>query len=62
VGSEGLTLSRGLHDAGRVLVVTLAVLLIAAAVLVPLALVIFALAAGRRTWRRHQRERVLDAR
>ena len=62
VGSEGLTLSRGLHDAGRVLVVTLAVLLIAAAVLVPLALVIFATVAGRRTWRRHQRERVLDAR
>jgi hypothetical protein len=62
VGSEGLTLNRGLHDAGRVLVVTLAVLLIAAAVLVPLALVIFALAGGRRAWRRHQRERVLDAR
>ncbi len=61
-GSEGLTLNRGLHDAGRVLVVTLAVLLIAAAILVPLALVIFALAGGRRAWRRHQRERVLDAR
>jgi hypothetical protein len=45
-----------------VLVVTLAVLLIAAAVLVPLALVIFALAGGRRAWRRHQRERVLNAR
>jgi hypothetical protein len=62
VGSEGLTLNRGLHDAGRVLVVTLAVLLIAAAVLVPLALAIFALVTGRRAWRRHQRERVLDAR
>jgi hypothetical protein len=62
VGSEGLTLNRGLHDAGRVLVVTLAVLLIAAAILVPLALVIFALAGGHRAWRRHQRERVLDAR
>jgi hypothetical protein len=62
LGSEGLTLNRGLHDAGRVLVVTLAVLLIAAAVLVPLALVIFALAGGSRAWRRHQRERVLDAR
>jgi hypothetical protein len=60
--SEGLTLHRGLHDAGHVLTVTLVVLLIAAAVLVPLALVIVALAAGRRTWRRHQRERVLDAR
>jgi len=62
VGSEGLTLNRGLHDAGRVLVVTLAVLLIAAAVLVPLALLVAALATGHRAWRRHQRERVLDAR
>jgi hypothetical protein len=62
VGSEGLTLSRGLHDAGRVLVVTLAVLLIVAAILVPLALAIVALATGGRAWRRHQRERVLDAR
>jgi hypothetical protein len=62
VGSEGLTLNRGLHDAGRVLVVTLALLLIAAAVLVPLALVILALVTGSRAWRRHQRERVLDAR
>jgi cellobiose-specific phosphotransferase system component IIA len=62
VGSEGLTLNRGLHDAGRVLVVTLAILLIAAAVLVPLALVIFALAGGHRAWRRRRRERVLDAR
>jgi hypothetical protein len=58
-GSEGLTLHRGLHDAGRVLTVTLVVLLIAAAVLVPLALVAIALATARRAWRRHQRERVL---
>ncbi len=62
VGSEGLTINRGLHDAGRVLVVALAVLLIAAAVLLPLALLVAALATGRRAWRRHQRERVLDAR
>jgi hypothetical protein len=61
-GSEGLTLHRGLHDAGRVLVVTLAVLLIAAAILLPLALLIAALATARRSWRRYQRERVLDAR
>jgi hypothetical protein len=60
-GSEGLTLHRGLHDAGRVLVVTLAVLLIAAAILVPLALLIATLATGRRAWCRYQRERVLDA-
>jgi hypothetical protein len=52
--SEGLTLHRGLHDAGRVLTVTLVVLLIAAAVLVAIAL-----AAAGRAWRRHQRERVL---
>jgi Domain of unknown function (DUF4349) len=61
-GSEGLTLHRGLHDAGRVLVMTLVVLLLAAAVLVPLALVLAALVSGRRAWRRYQRERVLDAR
>ncbi|HEY5343405.1 MAG TPA: DUF4349 domain-containing protein [Solirubrobacteraceae bacterium] len=61
-GSEGLTLHRGLHDAGRVLVVTLVVLLIAAALLLPLALLAVALATARRTWRRYQRERVLDTR
>jgi hypothetical protein len=61
-GSEGLSIHRGLHDAGRVLVVTLAVLLIAAAVLVPLALALAAIAGARRTWRRYQRERVLDTR
>jgi Domain of unknown function (DUF4349) len=59
-GSEGLTLHRGLHDAGRVLTVTLVVLLIAAAILVPLALLVLALTTTRRAWRRHQRERVLD--
>jgi hypothetical protein len=60
--SEGLTLHRGLHDAGRVLVVTLTVLLIAAAILVPLTLLVVALVTGRRAWRRYRRERVLDAR
>jgi hypothetical protein len=60
-GSEGLTLHRGLHDAGRVLVVTLVVLLIAAAILVPLALLLLALFTARRAWLRYQRERVLDA-
>jgi hypothetical protein len=58
--SEGLTLHRGLHDAGRVLVVALIVLLIAASVLVPLALVLAALVGARSTWRRYSRERVLD--
>ena len=60
-GSEGLTLHRGLHDAGRVLTVTLIVLLIAVAVLVPLALLIAALATSRRAWSRYRRERILDA-
>jgi len=60
--SEGLTLHRGLHDAGRVLVLALVVLLIAAAMLLPLALLIVALVTARRMWRRYQRERVLDTR
>jgi hypothetical protein len=59
-GSEGFTLHRGLHDAGRVLVVTLAILLIAAAILVPLALLLVVLATARRMWLRYQRERALD--
>jgi len=58
---EGLTLHRGLHDALRVLTVALVIALIAAAVLVPLALLIAALAGAHRVWRRHRRERVLDA-
>jgi len=60
--SEGLTLHRGLHDAGRVLVMALVVLLIAAAILLPLALLIVALVTARRMWRTYQRERVLDTR
>jgi hypothetical protein len=60
-GSEGLSLHRGLHDASRVLIVTLVVVLIAAAVLVPLALLLAAFVAARRTWLRYRRERALDA-
>jgi hypothetical protein len=60
VQSEGLTLHRGLHDAGRVLVVALVVLLVAGAVLLPLTIVLIGLAAVAREWRRRQRERVLD--
>jgi hypothetical protein len=60
--NEGLSLHRGLHDAARVLVVALVVLLIAAAVLVPLALVIALSVAGTRAWLRYQRERALGAR
>jgi hypothetical protein len=59
--SEGLTLHRGLHDAGRVLTVALVVLLIALAVLVPLGLVLLALLGARRVWRRHEREQALGA-
>ncbi len=60
--SEGLTLHRGLHDAGRVLTVALIVLLIGAAVLVPLAALIAAAFTLTHAWRRWQRERVLNAR
>jgi Domain of unknown function (DUF4349) len=60
--SEGLTLHRGLHDAGRVLVVAAIVVLIAASVLVPLALVLLALAGASGAWRRYRRERVLNDR
>jgi hypothetical protein len=59
--SEGLTLHRGLHDAGRVLTVAVVVLLIAAAILVPLALLIAALAGAGSAWRRYRRERALDS-
>ena len=59
---EGLTLHRGLRDAGKVLVAALVVVLVVGAVLVPLALLVLALATGRRAWRRYQRERVLDGR
>jgi hypothetical protein len=44
-----------------VLVITVVVLLVAAAILVPLALLLVALAVGRSTWRRYQREHALDA-
>jgi hypothetical protein len=60
-GAQGLTLHTGLHDAGRVLLVALIAILIAAAVLVPLALVIAAFAGALGAWRRYRRERVLGA-
>jgi vacuolar-type H+-ATPase subunit H len=59
-GSEGLTLHKGLHDAGQVLLVVVIAILILAAVLVPLALLAAGVAGARRTWRRYQRERALD--
>jgi hypothetical protein len=58
-GSEGLTLKRGLHDAGHVLTIALVVLLISIAVLIPLAVLLVALIFARRAWRRHLRERTL---
>jgi hypothetical protein len=60
-GSEGLTLHRGLHDAGQVLLVVVIAILILAAVLVPLALLLAGVAGARRTWRRYQREQALNA-
>jgi len=60
-GSEGLTLHKGLHDAGQVLLAAAIAILILAAVLVPLALLLAGVAGARRTWRRYQRERALDA-
>jgi len=57
--AAGLTLHEGLHDAGRVLTVALVVLLIGAAVLVPLAAICAILLLGGRAWRRHLRERAL---
>jgi hypothetical protein len=59
--SEGLTLNRGLHDAGEVLTVGIDVLLVLVAILVPLALVLAGLGTGLRAWRRYHRERALDA-
>ncbi len=56
---EGSTLHRGLHDAGEVLTVALVVLLIGAAVLVPLAILLAVLILGGRAWRRYLRERAL---
>jgi hypothetical protein len=58
--SEGLTVHRGLHDAAHVLVVTLTAVLILAAVLVPLALLLAALAGAKRALIRHRRERALS--
>jgi len=60
-GSEGLTLHKGLHTTGQVLLVVVIAILILAAVLVPLALLLTGVAGARRCWRRYQRERALDA-
>jgi hypothetical protein len=60
-GSEGLTLHKGLHDAGQVLLVLVIAILILAAVLVPLTLLVAGVAGARRTWRRYQREQALNA-
>ena len=58
---SGSTLGRGLSDAVSVLTVSLAVLLVVAAVLVPLGLLVAALVLGGRVWRRQRRERVLGS-
>ena len=56
---HGLTLAHGLHDAGRVLTVSLVILLIALAVLLPLAGVASLLWLAARALRRAARERAL---
>ena len=58
----GLTITRGLHDAGHVLTVVGAVLVIGLAVVVPIALLLAALSLSARVWRRYRRERALDPR
>jgi hypothetical protein len=57
--AQSLTLSRGLHDAGRVLTIALIVALVGCAVVVPLAVLCLGLVAIGRAWRRHLRERAL---
>jgi hypothetical protein len=59
--SEGLTLHKGLHDAGQTLLVVVIAILILAAVIVPLSLLVAGVVGTRRAWRRYQRERALDA-
>jgi Domain of unknown function (DUF4349) len=59
-GKEGVTLHKGLRDAGQVLLVVVIAILVLAAVLVPLALLLAGVAGTRRTWRRYQRDRVLN--
>lgn len=59
--SGGFTLSRALHDAGRVLVVAAGVALIALAVLVPVALLVALGLWCSLALRRRRRERVLDS-
>jgi hypothetical protein len=56
----GLTLHRGLDDAGDVLATAGAALLIGLAGLLPLVLLAFALLAARRAWRRRRRVAALD--
>jgi hypothetical protein len=60
-GSEGLTLHRGLHDAGQILLVVVISILILAAVLVPLAVLLAGVGGVLGAWRRYQRERALNA-
>jgi hypothetical protein len=55
------TIGDALDDASRVLTVSAGVALVAAAALLPLALLVVLVASGRREWVRRQRDRVLDA-
>jgi hypothetical protein len=60
-GGHGLTLGRGLHDAGRVLTVALVLALIGLAALIPLLAAGIALALVLRALRRGARERALGS-
>ena len=59
-GNDRSTLSNGLHDAGDVLKIALAVLIVALAVLGPLAILAALIAFGWRASRRRLRERALS--
>jgi hypothetical protein len=59
--SEGLTIHKGLHDAGQVLLAIGIATVILAAALVPLALLLAGAAGARRGWRRHRREQALNS-
>jgi hypothetical protein len=56
---SAFTVRKAVHDAGHVLLVSLTVLLIALAVLLPLSIALGLLGAGHAAWRRHSRERAL---
>jgi Domain of unknown function (DUF4349) len=61
-GSEGSSLRRGLSDAERILTVSLVVVLIVLATIIPVAVAVATLIGTHRVWRRYRREHALDTR